>query len=300
MTTLVVSPSVTVADGARFCAAAAAAIAAGADLQAVLVANSTGTQALAREWPEIVVAGSNEGFAASINQGAAGRHFDWLAIANDDMDFRPEAFLELAAHLAGEPADEPRLIRLTDEPWRHLPGAMGVFTGLSLLEKVAYGLGRSLSSEPTPLASDVYPSFGMVAVSDQLWRDTKGLEEALPFCYEDAWFVRKARAMAPGLRLTTHDLGLHHMRSVTTGANIHVVLPVIAWSAVVYLQLMGVRAGPARAVCVAALIIRAPLSLAGKANRRQHLRGIGRSLRAILTDRRPFLPAPSEFPTARG
>ena len=292
-TTLVVSPSVTPAHAARFCAAAAEAIAGGADLQAVLVANSAETQALAAQWPDLVVPGSNAGFAASINLGAAGRSFRWLVIANDDMDFVPEAFGKLALHLADEPADDAHLVRLTDEPWRRLPGTFGVFAGLSLLEKVAYGLGRTLPTEPTPREDDVYPSFGMVAISFRLWQLTDGMEEQLPFCYEDAWFVRRARATAPDLQVTTFDLGVPHSISSSTGAKIHLVLPVIAWSAVVYLRLLGVPPLLARAVCVAALVVRAPLSLAGTANRRRHLLGIVRSVRAIVTDRRPHLPAPA-------
>ncbi|SOC47730.1 hypothetical protein SAMN05660748_0987 [Blastococcus aggregatus] len=292
-TTLVVSPSVTASHAARFCATAAAAIAGGADLRAVLVANSAETQALAAQWPDIVVPGSNAGFAASINLAAAGRSFRWLVVANDDMEFVPEAFEALAAHLAGEPDDRPHLIRLTDEPWRHLPGTAGVFAGLSLVEKVAYGLGRPLSRESTPREDDVYPSFGLVAISARLWQQTNGMEEQLPFCYEDAWFVRQARAAAPDLRITSFDLGVPHALSSSTGAKIHLVLPVIAWSAVVYLQLLGVPPLRARAVCLAALVIRAPLSLAGTANRRRHLLGIGRSVWAIVTDRRPSLPAPT-------
>ncbi|MBJ7452382.1 MAG: hypothetical protein JHC71_09895, partial [Blastococcus sp.] len=283
-TTLVVSPSVTPAHARRFCAAATEAIARGADLQAVLVANSAETQALTAQWPDLVVSGSNAGFAASINQAAADRSFRWLVIANDDMDFVPEALEKLALHLADEPEEASHLIRLTDEPWRRLPGIFGVFAGLSLLEKVAYGLGRPLATEPTPRRDDIYPSFGMVAISSRLWQQVDGMEEQLPFCYEDAWFVRKAWAAVPDLRLTTFDLGVPHSVSSSTGAKIHLVLPVIAWSAVVYLQLLGVPPLLARAVCVVALVVRAPLSLAGSANRRRHLLGIGRSVRALVTD----------------
>ncbi|MGY1805913.1 glycosyltransferase family 2 protein [Blastococcus sp. SYSU D00669] len=291
---LLVCPSITAEHAERFCEAAAAAVEKGADLRAVLVANSASTHALAERWPELVVRGENAGFAVSINQGVrAGGPFRWLVVVNDDQDFDAATFVTLAEHLAGEPAEGHRMIRLTQEmPWRHIPGVAGVFTSLSLLEKVAYGLGRQLSTDPEPASPDLYPPLSLVAIGADLWEDVGGLEESLPFCFEDAWFARQARASAGGVRMTTFDLGVHHFIAATTGSRIDVVLPVIAWSSVVYLQLLGVPAAAARALCVLALVIRAPLCLGGSADPRKHLRGIARSIRAIVTGREPRLPRP--------
>lgn len=290
---LLVCPSVTRQYAERFCSAVSAAMAAGADLQAVLVANSAATAELAARWPNLVVEGTNAGFAASINQGGAGRDFRWLVIVNDDMDFDAGAFGRLAAYLGGQDSRGHRLIRLSREPWRRLPGVIGVFANLSLLERAGYALGLPLWTElDAPSDQPVYPPFVLVAVSAALWRYLDGLEESLPFCYEDAWFVRKARASSSALTLDSHDLGIHHLRSTTTGSNIDLVLPVISWSALVYLQLLGVSRLAAHALCVAALLMRLPLSLVGSANRARHLHGIGRSLRVVVSGPRPSLPAP--------
>ncbi|MGY1615376.1 hypothetical protein ACI797_01400 [Geodermatophilus sp. SYSU D00691] len=291
---LLVCPSITAEHAARFCESAATAVEKGADLRAVLVANDAGTQALAARWPALVVPGSNAGFAVSINQGvAAGGDFRWLVVLNDDQDFDAGTFVRLAEHLAAEPADEHRMVRLTQEmPWRRIPGVGGVFAGLSLLEKVAWGVRRPQATADEPDDPGLYPPLSLVAISASLWRDVGGLEESLPFCYEDAWFARRARASAGGVRLSSHDLGVHHLVAATTASRIDVVLPVIAWSAVVYLRLLGVPSAAARALCVLALVIRAPLSLGGSADPRKHLRGIGRSIAAIVTGRQPRLPRP--------
>lgn len=292
---VIVCPSVTAGYAERFCGAAHEAIACGAALRPVLVANDAGTHALADRWPEFVVKGPNAGFAASINQGAAlAPDFDWLVVANDDMDYDADTFVRLARYLAAEPADGQRLIRLTGElPWRRIPGFGGVFTGLSLLEKVTYRFGRRMrTAQVAPADPDLYPPFTLVAISAPTWRAAAGMEEALPFCYEDAWFVRRARASTGGVTLGTYDLGVHHLQSVTTGSRIDVVLPVISWSALVYLQLIGVPPLLARATCLLALVVRLPLSLAGRANRRQHLRGIWRAVRAVAAGRPQSLPAP--------
>ncbi|MGY1615370.1 glycosyltransferase family 2 protein [Geodermatophilus sp. SYSU D00691] len=290
---LVVCPSITAEHARSFCAAAQAAVDSGADLRAVLVANSTATQELVTEWPEIVIPGDNAGFAASINRGvAAGGEFRWLVVANDDLDYDAGTFRQLAEVLGAEPATGHRMLRLNDEGWQRLPGIGGVFTNLSLLEKVTRrGAGIPRPSVAAPSGS-AFPGFSLVAITADLWDDVGGMEEALPFCFEDAWFVRRARASAGGLALDTRDLGVRHRESSTTRANIRLVLPVISWSALVYLQLLGVPAGLARALCVAALIVRAPLSLLASAARGPHLLGIGRSIRAVATGREPRLPAP--------
>lgn len=297
---LVVCPSVTASHAARFCAAVQTAMATGADLRAVLVANDGATQQLADRWPDIVVSGTNAGFAASINRGAAGGDFAWLVVANDDMDYDADTFVRLCDHLAGEPAEERRLIRLSRElPWRRIPGAAGVFANLSMLEQVAFGLGgRPDTTTLDPEDPGLYPPMSLVAISATLWRDVGGLEEAMPFCYEDAWFGRMAQQA--GVRLGTLDLGVHHLVAATTRSRVDIVLPVISWSALIYLRLIGVRPLAARALCLAALAVRVPLSLAGRANRGKHLRGIRDSAWAIVTDRRPSLPAPGPVRTTPG
>ncbi len=293
---LVVCPSVTPERAERFCTAADGAIRMGADLGAVLVANSADTWPLADRWPDLVVRGSNAGFAASINQGAAVTDdFRWLVVANDDMAVDAAALARLAGHLAEEPADAPRITRLTDERWRRVPGLAGVFTNLSLVERVAPRLTNRWSlglEEPSGSGAGVYPTFALVAISRRLWLDNDGMDESLPFCYEDAWFVRQARASGTDVVLDSYDLGVHHHRSSTTTTNIHVVLPVITRSALVYLRLIGTNPLVARAVCLAALLLRIPLSLAASADRRRHLVGIRRSLATVLLSRRPNLPSP--------
>jgi hypothetical protein len=292
---LVVCPSVTEAHAARFCAAVAAAVEKGADLRAVLVANHASVQALAGRWPDLVVAGSNAGFAVSINQGAAaGGEFRWLVVANDDMDYDADTFVRMADYLSGEPAEEHRLIRLTRElPWRRIPGPGGVFANLSMLEQVKWGLGGRPDTETlSPEDPRLYPPLSLVAISAGLWTAVAGLEESLPFCYEDAWFGRLAHASDTGVRLGTHDLGVHHLIAASTRSHVDIVLPVITWSAAVYLELIGVRPFLARALCLAALLVRIPLSLVGSADRGKHLRGIRDSARALLSGRKPTLPAP--------
>ncbi|WP_448625840.1 hypothetical protein [Geodermatophilus sp. URMC 64] len=290
---LVVCPSVTEAHAARFCAAVSAAMAKGADLRAVLVANHASVQALAAEWPDVVVPGTNAGFAVSINQGAAaGGEFRWLVVANDDMDYEADTFVRMAEFLAGETAEEHRLIRLARElPWRRIPGPAGVFANLSMIEQIAFGLG-GLPDTATQSPDDprLYAPLSLVAISAPLWEAVAGLEESLPFCYEDAWFGRVAQAS--GVRLDSHDLDVHHLIAASTRSRVDVVLPVITWSAFVYLELLGVRPFLARALCLAALLVRTPLSLIGSAHRGKHLRGIRDSARALLTGRKPSLPAP--------
>lgn len=297
---LVVCPSVTESHAARFCEAVHAAMGKGADLRAVLVANDAATQRLAERWPDIVVRGTNAGFAASINQGAAGRDFAWLVVANDDMDYDADTFVRLSDHLAAEPADERRVVRLTQElPWRRIPGPAGVFANVSMLEQIAFGLGSWPDTETLePQDRNVFLPLSLVAVSAPVWREVGGLEEAMPFCYEDAWFGRRVQEV--GVRFSTHDLDVHHLIAASTRSRVDVVLPVITWSAFVYLKLIGVRPLLARALCLAALAVRVPLSLAGRADRGKHLRGIRDSARAIVTDRRPSLPAPGPVRTTPG
>lgn len=134
-----------------------------------------------------------------------------------------------------------------------------------------------------------YQSFSMVAVSRAAWDALGGLDAAIPFTYEDADFIR--RALDAGYRCVAETgTGAVHRHSVTTSQHIRAVLPVSAYSALVYLDKWHPGHRRNAALIVAALVLRVPLAGFTRAAMGEHLRGIGAAIRAVTGGPRPELP----------
>lgn len=232
----------------------------------------------------------NPGFAASIHAGASGA-WDWLYIINDDVTIGHD-FGDVVAGLdALDPASHV-LEFIDPEPARRIPTLGGVFTSVALLDAVLHRLGRGGALAP---AADEpwYKSFSFVAVSRGLWDALGGLDTRLPYTYEDADFTARAHALGADVRATPGSTA-EHDGSSTSRRFIGRVLPVGTYSAVQYLRSRGHRRAAARTVVSAALLVRLALVPLNSAAKGDHVRAIGRSLRAVWGATPPRLPAYQE------
>lgn len=229
--------------------------------------------------------GRNAGFGPSIRWAVDRLEpWDWLVLANDDLRVERDG---LAAALAalGDGAT-PEVVHLDADVERPLPGPVGVFANVSLLARVLErARPRAGATEDTG-----YRSFSCVAISRAAWLVTGGLDPALPFTYEDADFVRRLRAAGGRTRIAV-DAGVHHERSTTSSRAVADVLPIATWSSLLYLRKWWrPRGGAAPLLVAAALVLRIALLPLGRADRRAHLTGVLRALRAVLSGRAPSMP----------
>lgn len=264
-----------------------------------LVTNGRTVEAAAtRELTESQVVSKHEnlGFGRSINFAA--HKFSshaWIVIVNDDVHVEEADLLGHLRRIAST-SPSPEIVYLVDETARTIPGLREVVTNLSLIGVSSSRLRRKTrGSSPTDtLPSTDYASFSFVAIRKDLWQTLSGFDEKLPFTYEDADFVRRAYEL--GARAIIAPLpGARHEGSRTTSSYVDIVLPVTAWSAVKYLEKWTKSVPLSRVVVIAAMIMRIPLVLFSRANRRKHLIGILTSVRAVWICAEPELPNYQEF-----
>lgn len=261
-------------------------------IEPVIVANAASVACMEDAPARIHDSGQNPGFARSLARAAlAVGDWDWLVILNDDLIFSTATAQQILEQIRSHRDSTFGLILLDQEVPRAIPNTAGVFASLSLLDDVARRLriasSRSTrSKDPTAM----YKSFSAAAISRRSWDELGGLDERFVFCFEDADFTRR-HEQHTGAPPSFPVIDIHHSHSMSTKATIALVLPAIAVSAHTYLRKSGSSRLLASAVVLAALIVRAPLSLLSSAPRKSHLVGIGRSMAAVLTGREPQLPA---------
>jgi GT2 family glycosyltransferase len=233
----------------------------------------------------LLAPGRNAGFGPSIRWAVEHLDpWDWLILANDDLRIDGPRFAAALAELGT--GDVPEIVHLDEDVERPLPGPLDVFANVSLL---ARAVERVRPARGAP-AGGGYRSFSCVAISRRAWETTGGLDPALPFTYEDADFVKRLVA-AGGSTRVAHDAGVHHERSLTSSRAVADVLPIATWSSLLYLRKWWrPRGGVAPLLVAAALLLRIVLLPFGRADRRAHLTGIGRALRAVLLGRAPSMP----------
>lgn len=228
----------------------------------------------------------NDGFAASVVLGAEG-DWDWLVILNDDLAFDPA---ELAPCLSADKLDEfgpATIVYFDDGSVRHIPTQVGVLLSVSLLSNI---VRRAFPSwHPARLErKETFRAFSAVAIGRQAWDCVGGLDLRYPFSYEDADFVRRARAR--GVQLAGLRTGIVHLHSQTSGQFVTAVLPVATWSALEYLTKWFGRRTLQRWLLVVALGVRAPIAAATMPQPRRQIRAVANAARALLIDERPSLP----------
>jgi GT2 family glycosyltransferase len=232
--------------------------------------------------------GENPGFAATIRLGAEGDDWQWLLVVNDDVDVDVERLAPLIGSLGDRDAQANAIVYLDPVPPRRVPTVADALGGLSLLGPA---LAR-VRPAPGPVASrsGAYRPFSFVAVSRPLWATLGGLDTEFVYTFEDADFARRAEAAGAEVSFP-EDTGVRHDRYGTSSRRIAAVLPCAAWSTAVYLERLGLPRPASRGACMAALVARLPLVLASDLPAGQHVRGIGGALWALVSGRRPTLPA---------
>ncbi|KAA0079116.1 glycosyltransferase family 2 protein [Mycolicibacterium sp. P9-64] len=228
----------------------------------------------------------NDGFAASVILGAEG-DWDWLVILNDDLTFDPD---DLAPCLSAQTLDAlhpAAIVYFDDGSARHLPTQLGVLLSVSLLSNIArraFPRWHRTRLEGT----ETFRAFSAVAIGRQVWDRVGGLDSRYPFSYEDADFVRRARAL--GVQVSAMRTGVVHQHSRTSGRFVTAVLPVATWSALEYLTKWFGKRTLHRWLLVFALGVRAPIAAATMPQPRKQIRAVANAARALVADDRPSLP----------
>lgn len=224
--------------------------------------------------------GENRGFGFALNSAVAARaDADWYLVLNDDLQIDEHRFAQAVSRLSA--TSGARIVFLDPEPWRRIPTAFDACLTLSLLGAVR----RRREGDP----GSGFKSFSAVAISASAWEETGGFDEVFAFNYEDVEFVRRARGRGVVVE-SVDDAGVAHEHSATGRQFIDVVLPVSAWSTREYLRLSGVSMLVSTAACLLALLVRAPMVVFVSGSKPRHLRGIGRSIFALVSGRQPRLP----------
>ena len=228
----------------------------------------------------------NDGFAASVVLGADG-DWDWLVILNDDLKFDPD---DLASCLSAEQLDAfdlATIVHFDDGSTRHIPTRLSVLLSVSLLSNI----GRKAFPKWHAARLDgkeTFRAFSAVAIGRSAWDRVGGLDIRYPFSYEDADFVRRARAL--GVQVDGMRTNVVHLHSQTGGQFVTAVLPVATWSALEYLTKWFGRRTLHRWLLVAALGVRAPIAAVTMSRPRIQMRAVVNAARALLADERPSLP----------
>lgn len=235
---------------------------------------------------EISTSGVNDGFASSVTRALSETIPDVVVLANDDLSLSVADATALVEDILHEFVDGARLVRFfTDEHSSRVPGIRNVFENVSLLSSIYSRLPHSSSGFRNQTDEELkrgrYCSFALVAVSGQVWSELSGLSCEFPFCYEDADFCRRAWELG-NVRFTRHDTGIRHRHSESSSSHVDAVLPVVIYSASMYLRRIGLRNGWERPLLGFALAVRLLLAPFARASKRKHLRGIIRSLRWVV------------------
>lgn len=260
-----------------------------AEVEYLLVCNGASCAEAAKDGGlSFVDFGDNPGFARSIVRavGLAGS-WDWLLLLNDDLQPSEGVPEEVITALRQRDASAPHLVLFDPEPLRPIPSTATVFMDVSL---VGNALGRlALAKRPRGAANSWYKSFSAVAISRLAWEELGGLDVSYPFCYEDADFTaRYSRRF--GVAAEEVPLSIGHSKSGTTRSHISAVLPVVTWSARVYLTRRGASARKADFVLGSALVLRLFMAPFARSNLNKHILGIMRSLSVLRSRHEPTLP----------
>lgn len=229
--------------------------------------------------------GDNPGFGAAVTHGLdrCGR-WDWALILNDDIHLAAGALSTVVADLA--PGSSRTLIYLDPVPAKPMPGLMSTLGQVSLWSAVT----KRFRPSHTPDLAQAFRPFSIALVSHGLWEALGGLDESMPYTFEDADFGRRAVAEGAEVEFPTLE-GIVHPASSTSRRHVDTVMPVAVWSAMNYLAKWYVPRPVARAMVAAALVARIPMVAAAPLDRASHLRGLINSLRIVVTDEQPQLPA---------
>jgi GT2 family glycosyltransferase len=229
----------------------------------------------------------NDGFAASIRLGAEG-NWDWLVILNDDLAFDTG---DLASCLSAERLDvfdSATIVHFDDGSARHIPTRLSVLLSVSLLSNIVRRVLPRWHAARLE-GKETFRAFSAVAIGRDAWDRVGGLDMRYPFSYEDADFVRRARAL--GVQVGDMPTGVVHLHSQTSGRFVTTVLPVATWSALEYLTKWFGNRTLHRGLLVLALGVRAPIAAATLPRPRRQVRAVANAAKALLVDERPSLPA---------
>lgn len=228
--------------------------------------------------------GYNAGFGAAVSHVASVvPSWEWLVIANDDIEIAPRQFAAaLETGVLRAPA-EVGMVYLIDQPERGIPGLFDIFLQVSMLSRVP------MLRRGKPRAEG-YGSFSCVAIRRETWIRLGGFDEAMRFTYEDADFAR--RAMDAGYHASwMRDAGTRHAHSKASAEHVADVLPVATASALAYADKWVRHRISNRILLFAALQIRMVLAPWSKAPLGAHWRGAVRSMSVVLRGARSELPA---------
>ena len=228
----------------------------------------------------------NDGYAASVVLGAQGDDWDWLVILNDDLEFDSDS---MVASLSAESLNAfglNMIVHLDDEIPRRIPTTrLGVMLRVSLL----YNVGRKVFPRNWRRSSENhYRSFSAVAIGREAWDRVGGLDVRYSFTYEDADFVRRAKAA--GVAEAAKHTGIVHNHSQTTSHFVTAVIPVATWSAFEYLNKWCGKSVLNRILIILALLVRAPVAALVLPDPRVQLIAVRESLRALVVNKTPSLP----------
>jgi GT2 family glycosyltransferase len=229
----------------------------------------------------------NDGFAASVAQGSDG-DWDWLVILNDDLTFESEDLADCLSAKSLDAFSLSSIVYFDDGSARSIPTRLGVLLSVSLLSNIARRVFPRWHAARL-VDEDTFRAFSAVAIGRQVWDHVGGLDMRYPFSYEDADFVRRARAL--GMHVIGVRTGVVHLHSRTSGQFVTAVLPVATWSALEYLTKWFDRRTLNRWLLVFALCVRAPIAALTMPEPRNQVRAVINAARALLIDEQPSLPA---------
>jgi GT2 family glycosyltransferase len=268
----------------------------------VLVANSQEVMMMARTAGlEVTSTGSNLGYGGAANFAASQRgQFAWLIVCNDDVVLSEISMGELLATVNGLNRWDRWVIGcadIGDPDMGRLPGALRVFTNLSLLDAAVSTLARRFTklnlSERAGLR-EVGPytavPFVCVAISHAAWTALDGFDEDFQFYYEDSDFLRRANEDA-SQRFGVLGIQMSHRHSASTKMELMTTLPVLTWSAYLFLNRHTlVKGAAARILITIALLIRMMLVPLASGSTANHWRAVLAALRDLNLGRKVHLP----------
>jgi GT2 family glycosyltransferase len=261
-----------------------------AGIRPVVIANGRGAldACVERSIPHVCWS-DNLGFGRSINRAVRELGIDDnVLVLNDDISVDA---IDLATSL-GEAklfgTDRPWVLSLGEEQQRRIPNSCEIFANLSLIDRLTTRFRPRFPSRST---GPTYRAFSAVLISREAWRATGGFDERYPFTFEDSDFVRSLGLADRGAAFHIEGAtSVRHHRSRTSSAQVERVLPVVVWSALLYLDKWERRRTRGKLLIALALVLRVLLVPWSRAPVGAHLRGIRASVQTLLRDAEPPLP----------
>jgi N-acetylglucosaminyl-diphospho-decaprenol L-rhamnosyltransferase len=248
----------------------------------------------------------NVGYGRAANLSVKGKDFDWVIVCNDDLSVDRSDFASYISTLDQQAAGtEPWVVGLADAASTRryrIPGPVGVFTGLSLLQATFARIKRvMIQNKPTMepgqdlrltelRGGEAFP-FICVAINRSAWLALAGFDPRFDLYYEDMDFLIRLSRLTDA-HVAVVPVRMRHLGSASTRQQLEATLPVAAWSAYEYLVVNnGLNPRPARLLVAAALTLRLVLVPFASGSRIRHIAGIAKSLAAIVFNARPRLAA---------